>query len=126
MKKADKHSERDRLEEIRLGSLTQDEADVLRRQIRRNSITTDRYVTTIDLLVNKERCPEDANTLLALRKRLEIAALENDTFRQVLWRHVQMVEQLTLPSQDSLHPASFLISRIKSRKCALGAQRALK
>ena len=110
--------------DLKPGFLTEREVALLQKQIRFNSTLIDYYIETIDLLVNKERCPKDANTLLRLRKRLEIAIAESDTFRKVLWKHVQMVEQ-SIP-QGSLDAASFLVDRIKSRKFALIAQDAMK
>ena len=103
------------------GLLTEREVQVIGHQVRANSLAIDRYIETIDLLVNKERCPKDANTLLYLRKRLEIAIAENDTFRKVLWRHMQLVEA-QLSSNDSLDASSFLVERIKFRRNAIVAQ----
>ncbi|OGX04032.1 MAG: hypothetical protein A3G87_09380 [Omnitrophica bacterium RIFCSPLOWO2_12_FULL_50_11] len=125
MKKGTKDIGRREPSENRLGLLTKAAADMLRHHIRKNSVTIDQYIKTIDLLVNKEQCPKDANTLLNLRKRLEIAVSENDTFRNVLWHHIQMAEQLASPSADLLTPTSFLMSCIKSRKYALIAQNAM-
>jgi len=100
------------------------EVALLQKQIRVNSLLIDYFIEIIDLLANKERCPKDANTLLRFRKRLEIAIAESDTFRKVLWKHIQLVEQ-SMP-QDSLDATSFLVDRIKSRKFALIAQAAMK
>ena len=100
------------------------EVALLQKQIRVNSLLIDYFIEIIDLLANKERCPKDANTLLRFRKRLEIAIAESDTFRKVLWKHVQIVEQ-SMP-QDGFDAASFLVNRIKSRKFAQIAQAAMK
>ena len=105
--------------------LTEREVQVICNQIRNNSHAIDRYIETIDLLINKERCPKDANTLLYLRERLTIAVAENDTFRRVLWRHMQIVES-RFPSGETFDAALFLIGQIKSRKSALMAQLARK
>ena len=113
-----------KLENLKPGFLTDREVELLQKQIRFNSVLIDYYIETIDLLVNKERCPKDANPLVRLRKRLEIAIAESDTFRKVLWKHVQMVEQAR--PQDVLDATTFLIDRIKSRKFALIAQDAMK
>ena len=106
------------------GFLNDREVALLQKQIRVNSLLIDYFIEIIDLLANKERCPKDANTLLRFRKRLEIAIAESDTFRKVLWKHIQLVEQ-SMP-QDSLDATSFLVDRIKSRKFALIAQAAMK
>lgn len=109
---------------LHCGFLTKRQVELLHRQIRINSITMDRYIKTIDLLANKEKCPKDANTLTYLRSCLSIAIAENDTFRKVLWRHAQCVEsQFSL--DESLDATSFLVDRIKSRKKALMAQMAM-
>ena len=101
--------------------LTEREVQVISHQVRSNSHAIDCYIETIDLLVNKERCPKDANTLLYLRGRLAVAIAENDTFRKVLWRHIQMVDA-QLSSSDSLDASSFLMERIKFRRNAIVAQ----
>jgi hypothetical protein len=106
------------------GFLTDREVELLQKQIRANSLLIDYFIEIIDLLANKERCPKDANTLLRFRKRLEIAMAESDTFRKVLWKHMQVVEQ-SVP-QDGLDAASFLVDRIRSRKFAQLAQAAMK
>ena len=107
------------------GFLSPREIQLVQNQIRNNSLAIDRYINTIDLLVNKERCPKDANTLIYLRHRLSIAISENDTFRRVLWRHTQFAEPL-FPPDGTLDAASFLIAQIKSRRAALIAQLAMK
>lgn len=113
-----------KIRNLNLGFLTEREVALLQKQIRFNSVLIDYYIETIDLLVNKERCPKDANTLLRLRKRLEIAVAESDTFRKVLWKHVQRAEQSR--PQNALDATSFLVDRIRSRRFALIAQDAMK
>jgi hypothetical protein len=107
------------------GFLTDSDVRLLRHHVRLNSISIDRTIKTIDLLINKERCPQDANTLLHLRKKFDVAVSENDTFRKVIWKHLKMVEERQAPT-ESLDPISFLVSRIKSRNQALIAQAAMK
>jgi len=107
------------------GILTEREVEVIHRQIRNNSLAIDHCIEVIDLLVNKERCPKDANTLAWLRERLSVAVAENDTFRKVIWRHTQLVQSQTLYDGDS-EAAAFLIGQIKSRERALIAQMAMK
>ena len=108
-----------------LGFLTDREVQLIRHQIRSNSFAVDHCIEVIDLLVNKERCPKDANTLVFLRERLSIAIAENDTFRKVLWRHMQLVQN-QIPYDGDSEAASFLVGRIKSRQRALIAQMAMK
>ncbi len=105
------------------GFLTEKEVVLLKKQIQFNSAWVDRYIKVIDLLINKEKCPKDANTLLSLRRRFQIALDESDTFRKVLWRHQQW---LSTHCDESLDAVSFLVGRIKSRKQALIAQLAMK
>ena len=107
------------------GFLTEREVKILSHQIRSNSVLIDHYIEVIDLLINKERCPKDANTLARLRNWLNIAIAENDTFRRVLWHHTQLI-QSQAPADDDLDPAFFLVGRIKSRQRALIAQMAMK
>lgn len=105
------------------GFLTEKEVNLLKTQIRFNSDWIDRCIKIIDLLVNKEKCPKDANTLLSLRQRLKIMIDESDTFRKVLWRHQQW---LFNHCDEALDASAFLIGKIKSRKQALIAQLARK
>jgi hypothetical protein len=106
------------------GFLTEEEVLLLQKQIRYNSNLIDYYIGIIDLLANKERCPKDANTLIRFRKRLDIALAESDTFRKVLWKHIQIAEQSR--PDGHLDAASFLIDRIKTRRFAQIAQDAMK
>ena len=105
------------------GILTDREVEIVTKQIRFNSSAIDRYIKTIDLLVNKEKCPKDANTLAWLRQRLSIAIDESDTFRQVLWRHKRMTAAQVCEDMDA---TSFLLGCIKTRNQALIAQAAMK
>jgi len=105
------------------GFLTEQEISLIKRQIRFNSEWIDRYIKVIDLLVNKEKCPKDANTLSSLRNRFKIMIDESDTFRHVLWKHQQW---LYAHCDESLDASAFLIDKIKSRKQALIAQMAMK
>ena len=98
------------------------EIEVLQKQIRANSFVIDYYIHAIDLLVNKERCPKDANTLVRLRNRLSVAIEENDTFRRVLWCHAQS----EAPTDGDIEAVAFLIGQIKTRRQAAIAQLARK
>ncbi len=102
--------------------LTEWEAGVLRTQVRKNSKVIECLIEKVDLLANKEQCPKDANTLQSLRKRLSISLAENDTFRRVLWRHLQLTKLAV--SDSLLDPIAFLVSRIKARACAQIAEEA--
>ena len=105
------------------GYLTENEVDLLKKQIQFNSNWIDRYIKVIDLLVNKEKCPKDANTLVALRERLKIMTDESDTFRKVLWQYRQW---FVIQCSEGLDAVTFLLGRIKSREQALIAQEAMK
>lgn len=70
-------------------ALTGEEARIVKDQIRRNTRLIDQYIDRLDLLVNKERYPQQAVFLHKIRRRLELLMEENDTFRKVLWRHYQ-------------------------------------
>ena len=72
--------------------LTSEEIKILRKQIRQNSVLIDQYVDRLELFVNKERYPPKAVFLQKIRRRLELLMEENDTFRNVLWRHYQRQE----------------------------------
>lgn len=98
------------------GFLSEKEVSLLKKQIQFNSNWIDRYIKVIDLLVNKEKCPKDANTLVALRERLKVMIDESDTFRMVLWKHNQL---LARHGEEDLDAISFLVGRIKSRKQAM-------
>lgn len=69
--------------------LTPEEVRILKTQIRKNTLLVDHYISRLDLFVNKERYPKGAVFIHKIRRRLEILMEENDTFRNVLWKHVQ-------------------------------------
>ena len=104
------------------GLLADKEVQLLQKQIRENSFIIDHYIHVIDLLANKERCPKDANTLLALRKRLSISMEENDNFRKVLWKHLQIAEHWKTMPDNVPDPLSFVLNCIRTRKNSLIAQ----
>lgn len=110
-----------RLREKMPAWLTDWDVKTLRTQIRRNSRVIDTLIQRIDLLINRERCPQDANTLLRFRKRLDVAMAENDTFRKALARHLKLAEQRMSGRGAVLDPILFLVGRIKSRErtCAV-------
>lgn len=74
--------------------LTQEEIRILKEQIRRNSLLINDFVSKLELFVNKERYPSRAVFIQKIRRRLELLMEENDTFRQVLWKHYQKEEML--------------------------------
>ena len=67
--------------------LTRGEIRILKDQIRKNSVLIDQYISRLDLLVNKERYPPRAVFIEKIRLRLNVLMEENNTFREVLWRH---------------------------------------
>ena len=113
------------LKKRRASFLTDQEVKILRTQIRRDSRVIDGLIRAIDLLVNKEGCPQDCNLLFNLRRRLFIAIEENDTFRHVLWRHLQLTE-CSVFEDGALEAVSFLAGQIRSRERAFLAQLAMK
>ena len=107
------------------GFLNEQEVQILENQIRNNSAVINHYIHVIDLLVNRERCPKDANTLVRLRTRLSVAISENDTFRKVLWRHSQCAESF-FSNEGDLRAAAFIVNQIKIRKQAIISKMARK
>ena len=77
--------------------LTHEEIRILKEQIRKNSGLIDNYVDRLDLLVNKEKHPGREVFVKKIRCRLELLMDENNTFREVLWKHLQK-QDLLLPS----------------------------
>lgn len=72
--------------------LTKEEIRILKNQIRSNAVLINQYVERLELFVHKERYPQQAVFLEKIRRRLELLMEENDTFRTVLWKHVQKQE----------------------------------
>jgi hypothetical protein len=101
------------------GFLEDWEVRVVSFQVRKNSELINRFILAIDLLANKEKCPKDTNLLAVLRKKLSIATEENDTFRRVLWRHMQAVESRIVRNESEVGAASFLIGQIRTRYRAM-------
>ncbi len=104
------------------GCLTSQQEKIIRTQIRKNSAVIDVLLSRIDLLANRERCPKDANTLLNFRKRLDISMEENDNFRQVLWKHLQVSDHWKTMPESLLDPIAFVLGRIRMREKSLIAQ----
>lgn len=67
--------------------LTREEIRILSTQIRRNSVFMDQYIRRLDLIVNKEKHSRKAVFVQKIRRQLELLMEENDTFREVLWKH---------------------------------------
>ncbi|MBI3317308.1 MAG: hypothetical protein HYZ85_04820 [Candidatus Omnitrophica bacterium] len=74
--------------------LTWEEIRILKTQIRRNTVLIDDFVNRLDLMINKEKYPHRAVFIHKIRRRLELLMEENDTFRNVLWKHYQKEEIL--------------------------------
>lgn len=72
--------------------LTSHEIKILKEQILKNGRLITEYLTRLDLLVNKERYPQRADFIKKIRLKLDLLMDENDTFRQVLWKHFQQQE----------------------------------
>lgn len=69
--------------------LTAEEVRIVKDQIRKNTVLINGYVRRIDLFVNQEQYPHQEAFLEGLRARLFLLIDENDTFRAVLWKHLQ-------------------------------------
>jgi len=72
--------------------LTSHEIRILKEQIVKNGRLITGYLTRLDLLVNKERYPQGVDFVMKIRHKLDLLMDENDTFRQVLWKHFQQQE----------------------------------
>jgi hypothetical protein len=72
-------------------NLTDAEVNIISSQIRKNSTLINLYLVRLDLLVNKEKYPPQANFLTKIREKLDLLMDENDTFRDVLWKHYQSI-----------------------------------
>jgi hypothetical protein len=72
--------------------LTAHEIRILKDQILKNGRVIAEYLSRLDLLVNKERYPQKAEFLGKIREKLNLLMDENDTFREVLWKHFQQQE----------------------------------
>lgn len=101
------------------GLLNEWQEKVIRQQIRKNSAAIEVLIYKVDLLKNKEGCPKNANTLVRLRKQLVISMDENDTFRKVLSRHLQILETWKLMPENPVDPLAYLVNRIRSREKAM-------
>lgn len=82
--------------------LTHKEKDIIRKQIKQNSRLVEAYLERLDLLVNKEKYPQEATFIKKMRRRLDLLIEENDTFRKVLWKHFQSESLHGKQSSDSL------------------------
>lgn len=69
--------------------LTPTEVQILKEQIRKNAEVINSYVKRIDLFVNRERYPGEELFIQRIRERMFLLMEENDTFRRLLWRHLQ-------------------------------------
>ena len=69
--------------------LTPYEVEIIKKQIRKNAAVIDSYIRRIDLFVNKEKYPQKEKFIEKIRDRMFLLMEENDTFRRLLWRHLQ-------------------------------------
>ena len=70
------------------------ELDIIKTQIRKNTVVVDEYIAKIHLFVNQEKYPHREPFVENIRQRMFLLMEENDTFRKVLWEHYQ-AEDLT-------------------------------
>ena len=83
-------------------SLTEEEVRIIKKQIRSNRILIDDHVDRLELFVRKEKYPPRAVFIEKIRRRLELLMEENDTFRCVLWKHIQTEEMLRQPDPQGV------------------------
>ena len=69
--------------------LTPYELEIIKRQIRKNADVIDSYINRLDLFVNQEKYPRQEKFLEKIRDRMFLLMEENDTFRRLLWQHLQ-------------------------------------
>lgn len=81
---ADEISEKAVLEDRLLST---EEAAIILTQIRKNTVVIEDYVERLDLIVNKEGHRRHESFVARIRERLYLLMEENDTFREVYWKH---------------------------------------
>lgn len=69
--------------------LTPDETRIIKKQIRKNAEIINTYIERLDLFVNREKYPRGESFVQKIRERMFLLMEENDTFRRLLWRHLQ-------------------------------------
>lgn len=69
--------------------LTPYEFEIIKKQIRKNAEVIDSYVKRLDLFLNQEKYPKQEKFVKKIRDRMFLLMEENDTFRQLLWHHLQ-------------------------------------
>lgn len=69
--------------------LSEAEQEIIKKQIRKNTLVIDEYIAKIHLFVNLEKYPHREPFVENIRKRMFLLMEENDTFRKVLWEHYQ-------------------------------------
>jgi len=80
--------------------LTAPEQQIIREQIRKNSLVIGDYVDRLDLIVNQEGHQAGERFVMKIRERLYLLMAENDTFRRVYWEHFRLDsirEEITHP-----------------------------
>ncbi len=97
--------------------LTQLEEKIIRDQIKKNSKVIDWLVYKVDLLMNKEGHKRDSDPVVALREKMSVLTAENDTFRKVLWRHVEQEESLW-DDPGAQNAFRYLVVKVKEKKKA--------
>lgn len=82
--------------------LTEEEVRIIKKQIRSNSVLINDHVDRLELFVRKEKYPQRAVFIEQIRRRLDLLMEENDTFREVLWKHFQTEELMRQASPSVL------------------------
>ena len=68
-------------------TLSEAEVRIVFEQIRKNSVVIEDYIDRLDLIVNREGHRRPEHFIERIQERLYLLMAENDTFREVFWRH---------------------------------------
>lgn len=93
--------------------LTQQDERILKEQIAKNSFVISVIIAKIDLLMNKEGHKQDSVVVCALQGRLDVLMAENDTFRKVYWKHVQLGDYGSFDA--GIEAVQYLMHRVRQR-----------
>ena len=69
--------------------LTPAEYQIIKKQIQKNAEVIHAYIKRLDLFVNQEKYPRQESFIQKIRERMFLLMEENDTFRRLLWCHLQ-------------------------------------
>lgn len=92
--------------------LTHSEYALVKRRIAECSAAVNDLLDRIDLYVNSEGYPKDANFLPAMWRRLQKIMRQGERYRDMFWRHMVAVD---CASAQWLSAEDFIVSQIKNR-----------